>query len=189
MKLTCLCFADDLLLFFHGDINSVNILKESINDFGAYSDRLPVKNLGVPLTSKRIRLGRLQSFISYRDVYNARLNPDMVVKDLVGNGICIWPSEWVEKYPNLSLIQNVVIDEFKQDEMVWRSHNGREGYFSIREELNNCLFRGEKRSIDELYEVFVESIRLRLSSLKAKLTKAVTKAQLNWNIKMSKKVE
>ncbi|GKA06893.1 hypothetical protein Tco_0686117 [Tanacetum coccineum] len=159
MKLTRVCFADDLLMFFHGDINSVNVLKESIEDFGAYSDRLPVKYLGVPLTSKRIKVsnckslldrirnkdlnwkntrlsyaGRLQlvaSVLEYVHVYwefvfllsKARLFiikvdiDDMVVKDLVGNGICIWPSEWVEKYPNLSLIQNVVIDEFKQDEM------------------------------------------------------------------------
>ncbi|GJS91307.1 hypothetical protein Tco_0773943 [Tanacetum coccineum] len=97
MKLTHVCFVDDILMSFHGDMNSVNVLKEAIEEFGAYSN-----------------------------VYNARLKPDMVVKDLVANGICIWPSEWVEKYPNLSLIQNVVIDEFKQDEMLWRSHNGRE---------------------------------------------------------------
>ncbi|GKC38904.1 hypothetical protein Tco_1051288, partial [Tanacetum coccineum] len=56
-------------------------------------------------------------------------------------------------------------------------------------ERNNRLFIEEKRSIDELYEVFVETIRLRLSSLKAKLNMAVTKAQLNWNIKMGKNVE
>ncbi|GJV63212.1 hypothetical protein Tco_1474040 [Tanacetum coccineum] len=85
-KLTHVCFIDDLLMFYHGDMNSVNVLKEAIEDFGAYSDlipnytkstiifgsmnnaekknildngpfkveRLPVKYLGVPLTSKRI---------------------------------------------------------------------------------------------------------------------------------------
>ncbi|GKA31750.1 reverse transcriptase zinc-binding domain-containing protein [Tanacetum coccineum] len=61
--------------------------------------------------------------------------------------------------------------------------------YLLWQERNNRLFRGEKRSIDELYEVFVETIRLRLSSLKAKLTKAVTKAQLNWNIKISSSFE
>ncbi|GJU34847.1 hypothetical protein Tco_1183201 [Tanacetum coccineum] len=57
----------------------------------------------------------------------------------------------------------------------------------LRHERNNILFKREKRSIDELYEVFVETLGLRMSSLKARLTKAVTKAQLNWNIKMGKK--
>nr|GEV14509.1 RNA-directed DNA polymerase, eukaryota, reverse transcriptase zinc-binding domain protein [Tanacetum cinerariifolium] len=86
MKLTHVCFADDLLMFRHGDMNSVNVLKEAIEYFRAYSglipnyiksiiifrsmnnaekqnihgnipfkvERLPVKYLGVPLTSKRI---------------------------------------------------------------------------------------------------------------------------------------
>ncbi|GKC29645.1 hypothetical protein Tco_1036939 [Tanacetum coccineum] len=123
----------------------------------------------------------------------------MVVKYLVVNGISIWYSEYVEKYHNLSLIQNVVIDEFKQDEMNIPKH-AFILYMVVRERLATqdkikswgsfdmmvcflylhgdeyILFRGEKRSIDELYEVFVETIRLRLSSLKANLNKAVTKA-------------
>nr|GEV98082.1 putative ribonuclease H-like domain-containing protein [Tanacetum cinerariifolium] len=66
----------------------------------------------------------------------------------------------------------VVIDNLR-DEM-------RRGITNYSEE--------KKRSIDELYEVFVETIRLKFSSLKAKLTMAVTKAQLNWNIKMVKMV-
>ncbi|GJU50286.1 hypothetical protein Tco_1219841 [Tanacetum coccineum] len=141
------------------------------------------------------------------------------------NRICIWPFEWVEKYLNLSLIQNVVIDEFKQDEMMdihkrtlintysfnatillnsgtWKislrrtkmewsrimnnmamEYNGNSNnniirrlglaasVYLLRYERNNRLFKREKRIIDKLYEVFVETIRLRLSSLKAKLTK------------------
>ncbi|GJT57980.1 serine/threonine-protein kinase TOR isoform X2 [Tanacetum coccineum] len=51
--------------------------------------------------------------------------------------------------------------------------------YLLWQERNNRLFIGEKRSIDELYEIFVETIRLRLSSLKAKLTNAITKAQRN----------
>ncbi|GJR83031.1 hypothetical protein Tco_0153816 [Tanacetum coccineum] len=154
---------------------------------------LGLKELGV-----WSKLGRLQSFISYRDICNARLKPDMVVKDLVVNEICIWPFEWDETYPNLRLIQNVVLDEFKQDEMDSHKHLLFECKYSTqfwnRVKRNICLRRGityyseeKKRSIDQLYEVFIEIIRLRLSSLKAKLNKAVTKAQLNWNIKMGKR--
>ncbi|GJV03208.1 RNA-directed DNA polymerase, eukaryota, reverse transcriptase zinc-binding domain protein [Tanacetum coccineum] len=86
LKLTHVCFADDLLMFYHGDVFSVGVLKEAIEEFGAISCLLPnynkstiifgsmrmedqqsildcvpfkvekllVKYLGVPLTSKRI---------------------------------------------------------------------------------------------------------------------------------------
>ncbi|GKB23500.1 RNA-directed DNA polymerase, eukaryota, reverse transcriptase zinc-binding domain protein [Tanacetum coccineum] len=95
MKLTHVCFVDDLLMFFHGDMNSINVLKEAIKDFGAYSglipnytkstiifgsmnnaekknildngpfkvERLPVKYLGVPLTSKRIGVKNYKSLL------------------------------------------------------------------------------------------------------------------------------
>ncbi|GJS83704.1 hypothetical protein Tco_0750245 [Tanacetum coccineum] len=45
--------------------------------------------------------------------------------------------KWVEKYPNLSVIRNVVLDKFKQDEVIWRSHNGKDlflflNYFKLK---------------------------------------------------------
>ncbi|GKF31092.1 RNA-directed DNA polymerase, eukaryota, reverse transcriptase zinc-binding domain protein, partial [Tanacetum coccineum] len=86
LKLTHVCFADDLLMFCHGDVVLVGVLKEAIEEFGAISGLLPnytkstiifgsmrmedqqsilncvpfkvekllVKYLGVPLTSKMI---------------------------------------------------------------------------------------------------------------------------------------
>nr|GEU39800.1 hypothetical protein [Tanacetum cinerariifolium] len=54
LDLINLCFADDLCLFAHGDVNSVKVIKDALDDFKDTSDRLPVKYLGVPLVSSRL---------------------------------------------------------------------------------------------------------------------------------------
>ncbi|GJS08442.1 RNA-directed DNA polymerase, eukaryota, reverse transcriptase zinc-binding domain protein [Tanacetum coccineum] len=87
LKVTNVCFADDLLIFCHADKNSLKVLKESIDEFGKVAglipnynkstiifgsldddekkellevmpfkvEKLPIRYLGVPLTSKRLR--------------------------------------------------------------------------------------------------------------------------------------
>ncbi|GJW00228.1 RNA-directed DNA polymerase, eukaryota, reverse transcriptase zinc-binding domain protein [Tanacetum coccineum] len=87
LKITNVCFADDLLMFCHADKDSVNVLKESIDEFGKVAglipnynkstiifrrlnddeknellavmpfkvENLPIRYLGVPLTSKKLR--------------------------------------------------------------------------------------------------------------------------------------
>nr|GFA12357.1 hypothetical protein [Tanacetum cinerariifolium] len=59
LELINLCFVDDLFLFDHGDVNSVKVIKEALDEFKDASglnpkDRLPVKYLGVPLVSSRL---------------------------------------------------------------------------------------------------------------------------------------
>ena len=86
LKLTHVCFADDLLMFCHGDCASVGVFKDAITEFVAISgllpnyhkstiifgnlndeekqqilevvpfkvEKLPVKYVGVPLSSKRL---------------------------------------------------------------------------------------------------------------------------------------
>ena len=47
-------------------------------------------------------IGILQPFITHRDLYNARLDANIMVKDIVVNEICNWSVEWISKYPMLS---------------------------------------------------------------------------------------
>ncbi|GJU39274.1 hypothetical protein Tco_1192231 [Tanacetum coccineum] len=63
LELINLCFADDLFLFAHGNVSSVRVIKESLEEFKNASSlvpslpkkgQLPVKYLGVPLVSSRI---------------------------------------------------------------------------------------------------------------------------------------
>ncbi|GKC31694.1 RNA-directed DNA polymerase, eukaryota, reverse transcriptase zinc-binding domain protein, partial [Tanacetum coccineum] len=41
LKITSLCFADDLLVFCHGDCDSVRVIKKSLDEFSSFSGLLP----------------------------------------------------------------------------------------------------------------------------------------------------
>ncbi|GJU20036.1 RNA-directed DNA polymerase, eukaryota, reverse transcriptase zinc-binding domain protein [Tanacetum coccineum] len=41
LKVTHICFADDLLVFFHGDPSSVRLIKSSLEEFGSHSGLVP----------------------------------------------------------------------------------------------------------------------------------------------------
>ncbi|GJZ63170.1 RNA-directed DNA polymerase, eukaryota, reverse transcriptase zinc-binding domain protein [Tanacetum coccineum] len=251
MKMTHVCFADDLLMFCHGDCKSVIVLKDAIDEFGAVSGLLPnytksniifgremahgkakvdwknickpkcqrglgLKYLGIwnkamivkylwhmasykeslwvkwisneKLKGKRIwsvneemndnwgwrnilrlrnevrefiimkvgdgsktsviydngsQFDILQSFIAHRDLYNARFNDKFVVKDIVINGVCDWPTEWKAKYPILAQIQNVSIDPSKSSKMVWKNKKGIENKFYVSQAYKDLQREGE----------------------------------------------
>nr|GEU57500.1 hypothetical protein [Tanacetum cinerariifolium] len=75
--------------------------------------------------------GALQSFITHRDLYNVRWHDRMAVKDIVENGICVWLEEWTKKYPDLAMNNKVMINNEKEDEILWRLKNRKEDKFSI----------------------------------------------------------
>ncbi|GKE20331.1 hypothetical protein Tco_1431843, partial [Tanacetum coccineum] len=54
--------------------------------------------------------------------------------------------------------------------------------YLIWRERNCRIFRNEKRSSKELFDIFNEIIRMRLVNLKAKKSVAVTSAQKRWNV-------
>ncbi|GJZ63709.1 RNA-directed DNA polymerase, eukaryota, reverse transcriptase zinc-binding domain protein [Tanacetum coccineum] len=274
MKLTHVCFADDLLIFCNRDKGFVSVLKDVIEEFGSVSGLLPnynkstiifksmkeedkqeildcvpfkveklsVRYLGVPLNSKRIgedytslhmslnpsmcelaqgkakvawknfckpksqelsmgeihiiklkgrsiwavneevydscgwknilriieevkkflvikvenkektsmiydnwcNVGILQSFLTNRDIYNARVNPEIVVKDLIDNGSCNWPEEWIEKWLILSQYQKINLDESKNDVLVWRNKKGNEGKFTVKQAYEDLRSNGDE---------------------------------------------
>ncbi|GKA98042.1 RNA-directed DNA polymerase, eukaryota, reverse transcriptase zinc-binding domain protein [Tanacetum coccineum] len=247
MKITHVCFADDLLMFCYGDKRSVQILKEAIEEFGSVSGLLPnynkstiifgsmgelskgkanvawknicrlksqgglgLRDLGVwnkaliikhlwhivinknslwikwintiKLKGRSIwavdedvsdsrawknilklrndvrkfivmnvgngetasvmydnwcQAGTLHSFITHRDLYNARRNANMVVKDIVKNGICMWPKEWVSKYPVLGLHKNITLIVDKRDKIIWRTKDGKHVQFTMNQTYND----------------------------------------------------
>ncbi|GJW00158.1 RNA-directed DNA polymerase, eukaryota, reverse transcriptase zinc-binding domain protein [Tanacetum coccineum] len=182
LKITHICSADDLLMLCHGDVDSVRIIKEFIEEFrdvsgllpnynkstiifGSVNDEdrqrildicpfkvesLPVKYLGVPLITKRLRvkdckslvdkriqangkakkpgktmwqniweineevgngsktsiwfdfwsnMGVLNDTISFRDIYDARMESKLTVKEFYEKYKGQWPDELRTKFP------------------------------------------------------------------------------------------
>ncbi|XP_058784051.1 uncharacterized protein LOC131658815 [Vicia villosa] len=60
VDLTNICFADDLILFARGDINSVQLMMEEVRSAGT----LPFKYLGVPITSRKLHIALYQPLIN-----------------------------------------------------------------------------------------------------------------------------
>nr|GEW31844.1 hypothetical protein [Tanacetum cinerariifolium] len=85
-----LCFADDLFLFSHGDMESAKVIMEALDEFKCAS-RLPVKYLGVPLVLSRL---------IYKDCKELIEKVQRRVND--------WKSKCLSTAGRLQLIQSVV---------------------------------------------------------------------------------
>ncbi|GJU46796.1 RNA-directed DNA polymerase, eukaryota, reverse transcriptase zinc-binding domain protein [Tanacetum coccineum] len=231
LKITHMCFIGDLLVFCHGDPESVKVMKKSLNEFSGYSGLLPnlqkstiflgviyeinkllkgflwcqceltkgkakvswdkiykpkdqgglgLKNLGVwsevlmiehlwnvavkkdtftvgwknilslrDKVRKHIgwKLGNgkfvniwydkwcsvspLSDFIDTRDIYDARLNNNCTVSDLINEGRWKWPAEWSTYFVELSQLQVPILNDNIEDTAVWISENGNEKKFKI----------------------------------------------------------
>ncbi|PWA74759.1 RNA-directed DNA polymerase, eukaryota, Reverse transcriptase zinc-binding domain protein [Artemisia annua] len=77
-------------------------------------------------------LGALNSMLTYRDLYDARLSMDMKVADLSVNDCWQWPSEWHDKFPMIVQLQNIALDNNKKDQIAWKSRNGKLGKFKVQ---------------------------------------------------------
>ncbi|PWA52120.1 reverse transcriptase zinc-binding domain-containing protein [Artemisia annua] len=77
------------------------------------------------------QIGALNTFITYRDLYNARWKADMTVKEFIVNHNGQWPVEWMIKYPQLSQIQTVNLSNGKSDTLRWKNRNGDVGKFTV----------------------------------------------------------
>ncbi|GKB96868.1 hypothetical protein Tco_0983005, partial [Tanacetum coccineum] len=87
------------------------------------------------------------------------------------------------------LIWNDIIDKFSEmycgnsiDSIVRRLGLATCVYL-IWQERNNRIFRNEKRTCEGLFDIFKETVRMRLMPLKAKSSQAVLSTQKRWNVK------
>ncbi|PWA35447.1 reverse transcriptase zinc-binding domain-containing protein [Artemisia annua] len=76
-------------------------------------------------------IGALSNFISYRELYNAKLNADTKVVDMIENGTWKWPTEWYDKFPLITQINVPTIDDTHDDQLKWKSKTGKIGNFSV----------------------------------------------------------
>nr|GEX92423.1 RNA-directed DNA polymerase, eukaryota, reverse transcriptase zinc-binding domain protein [Tanacetum cinerariifolium] len=114
LKITHICFANDFLIFYHGDPCYVKIIKDSIEEFGNCSGSLPNFNK------------------STIDLHNARLNKDSYVVNMIDNGVWKNVNEWDN---NLSFMFKTVVLKISQgerDKVVWLDKNRNPKLFTMK---------------------------------------------------------
>ncbi|PWA55517.1 reverse transcriptase zinc-binding domain-containing protein [Artemisia annua] len=57
--------------------------------------------------------------------------------------------------------------------------------YLVWQERNNRLFKDERRSVDDFFKCFCDTIKMRLASLKMKWSKAVCDTEKIWDIKLN----
>ncbi|GJZ02027.1 RNA-directed DNA polymerase, eukaryota, reverse transcriptase zinc-binding domain protein [Tanacetum coccineum] len=153
LKLTHLCFADDLLMLCNGDVDSLKVMKKSLEEFSdsakgkakvAWSIVCKPKDqggLGIKSLHKWNELGMINGAkwvpwtVSNRDLFDARLALDAKVADIIINNKWNWTEEWVEDFRELNQILNPVIDANATDKVCWVNSDNKEVDFSTKRKL------------------------------------------------------
>ncbi|GJU53272.1 putative RNA-directed DNA polymerase, eukaryota, reverse transcriptase zinc-binding domain protein [Tanacetum coccineum] len=194
MKITHVCFADDLLMFCHGDKGSVSTIKDAIEEFGEISgllpnyskstiifgsmsmdeqqeildcvpfkvEKLPVKYLGVPLSSKRLSVNNCKCLIDasdswgWKNILKVREEARKFMVMKIGNGEKTFVI--FDNWSDVGILQNFItsmdiynarrnenivnihLKSDKEDYLVWKTRMGSEKIFSVSQayyDLNN----------------------------------------------------
>ncbi|GJY63033.1 RNA-directed DNA polymerase, eukaryota, reverse transcriptase zinc-binding domain protein [Tanacetum coccineum] len=69
-------------------------------------------------------LGVLSEVISYRDLYDARMETNLTLKDFWKNHKGQWPVEWSSLFPMITQIYNITLIPDKRDDLWWKSNDG-----------------------------------------------------------------
>ncbi|PWA41355.1 reverse transcriptase zinc-binding domain-containing protein [Artemisia annua] len=77
-------------------------------------------------------MGPLIQYITYRDIYDARLPLNIKVSDIMQNGKWKWPQDWYDKFPLITSIEDPTIQNDYNDIVVWISKNEEKVRFSVK---------------------------------------------------------
>ncbi|GJT26179.1 RNA-directed DNA polymerase, eukaryota, reverse transcriptase zinc-binding domain protein [Tanacetum coccineum] len=107
LKITHLCFADDLMVFCYGDVNSIKIVKDTIEEFTKYyglhldmgkstilfrsiDDQLNLHQCGIIYGMGM----KLYQMLFPRGIYMMQDSDNAVVVNMIKDDEWIWPREW-----------------------------------------------------------------------------------------------
>nr|GEV21873.1 RNA-directed DNA polymerase, eukaryota, reverse transcriptase zinc-binding domain protein [Tanacetum cinerariifolium] len=116
-------------------------------------------------------LGPLINFITHRDLYNARLNKDSCVADMISNGAWKIASEWVGNLSFLSTTEVPDIRNGEKDKVAWLDKNGKKS-----KNLQRL-----KKEWQSLLQTIHDIIKARMMGL---MVKAVETAAAIWEVKL-----
>nr|GEU47494.1 hypothetical protein [Tanacetum cinerariifolium] len=97
----------------------------------------------VKLKGRSIWVVNEETFITHRDLYNVRWKDDIVLKDIMMDGVWQWPDIWIDKYPQLNSLNSIALGNL-DDELVWRSIKGKEGRFTVKQAYNDLRSQDDK---------------------------------------------
>ncbi|GKD08217.1 hypothetical protein Tco_1187902 [Tanacetum coccineum] len=73
----------------------------------------------------------LSEFIDTRDIYDARLNNNCTVREIIHEGRWIWLEEWNNEFEELRKIQVPILSNENEDTALWVSRSCQEQQFKI----------------------------------------------------------
>ncbi|KAJ9536708.1 LOW QUALITY PROTEIN: hypothetical protein OSB04_un000093 [Centaurea solstitialis] len=146
LSITHLCFADDLMVFTKGDVNSVMVLKEVLEDFAKISGltdhsvvvasfKIDDLKAGYPFVKVSIGdgsttnawedawldCGHLADFVSYRFIHASGFSQTTTVRQLLDTFHDGWPDTWNTRFPVLTNLTLPSIRPNELDTVRWES--------------------------------------------------------------------
>ncbi|GJY24099.1 hypothetical protein Tco_0397757 [Tanacetum coccineum] len=104
----------------------------------------------------------LSEFIDTRDIYDARLNNNCTVREIIHEGRWIWPEEWNNEFEELRKIQVPILSNENEDTVLWVSRSGQEQQFKLSNVWKDMNCNDTK--VDWFSMVwFVQMLNVRLS--------------------------
>ncbi|GJU98053.1 RNA-directed DNA polymerase, eukaryota, reverse transcriptase zinc-binding domain protein [Tanacetum coccineum] len=170
MKLTHLSFADDLLVLFQGDVESIKVIKhalmkfsnssglkpnmhKSVVFFGSVKEVIKIKILeAMPFkirphivhivgNGRNISMwddsydevGHLSNFVTNKEIYDARMDENCSVADMIMDNEWVWPNNWVRNFTQLKNLKVPLLNSNHEDSVKWKKNNEVMVDFSIKE--------------------------------------------------------
>nr|GEU40024.1 hypothetical protein [Tanacetum cinerariifolium] len=135
LKLINLCFADDLFLFVHGDVNSSSIIKEALDEFkdaSGLNPSMPKSKACFCNVINHIKLAILHVLPFEEDRLLVKyLGVPFVSSRLIFRD-CKELIDKMVKYPILNSIPVPVLNHAKSNVLEWRNSDGTSNPFSVQ---------------------------------------------------------
>ncbi|GJR31859.1 RNA-directed DNA polymerase, eukaryota, reverse transcriptase zinc-binding domain protein [Tanacetum coccineum] len=144
LNITHICFADDLLLFFHGDSKTVSVLKKAIDEFGDISGLLP------SIPKSMVFFGNVEDVAMARILKVMPLNVGTLPVKYLGvplisrrvfskdcQPLIDKPKDLSDKFNGLLEIEPPVLNCKKKDKVMWKTNSGRYVDFAVSSVWND----------------------------------------------------
>ncbi|GJS88717.1 RNA-directed DNA polymerase, eukaryota, reverse transcriptase zinc-binding domain protein [Tanacetum coccineum] len=134
-------------------------------------------------------------YITYRDLYDERLDSGLKVSDMIGKDGWKWPNDWYDKFPLITSLNVPAIDVGIADKLVWKTNNEMINEFSIsivhhdfsrHNPITPWIFKDVMKSNEEVFKGIVEVIKYKLLGITMKDSKAVRYVEDKWKISCKK---